>query len=133
MSSLSLSLHRNYFFATVVLFIAEVCIALFVQDKIIRPYVGDFLVVMLLYAFLKSFFRISVIKAVLAVLLFSYFIEALQYLNLTGLPGLERKKIVLVVLGSHFEWTDIIIYTCSAISIYLLETYVRKIQHPEDA
>ncbi|WP_424492712.1 DUF2809 domain-containing protein [Salinimicrobium sp. GXAS 041] len=128
MSPLNLKLDKAYLFATILLFITEVVIALFVRDKIVRPYVGDFLVVMLLYTFLRSFFRVSVLKAVLIALLFSYFIEILQYLNLTGLPGLEHKKIVLVVLGSHFEWIDMFIYTCSAATIYVFETYGRKIQ-----
>ncbi len=128
MSSSSFRLDKGYLLATILLFIIEVLIALFVQDKIVRPYVGDFIVVILLYTFLKSFFRISVLKAVLTVLFFSYFIEILQYLKITGLPGLEQKKIVLVVLGSHFEWIDMIIYTCSAVAIYVLEIYGRKIQ-----
>lgn len=122
MSYKSFELHKKYFFAAILLFLIEVCIAVFVRDKIVRPYVGDFLVVMLLYTFLKSFLKISVEKAVLSVLFFCYFIETLQHLNLTRLPGMKQ-KIVLVVLGSHFEWTDIMIYTCSGITILAIEKY----------
>lgn len=112
---------RNYFFITVLLFLIEVFIAAFVRDAIIRPYAGDFLVVMLLYSFLRSFTEASVLRAIFMVLLFSYSIEILQIFNLAGLPGFGRKKIVLVVLGSHFEWMDMLMYTLSALFIIGLE------------
>lgn len=128
--STTIIFHKKYFFAAVLLFVVEVCIAIFVQDKIIRPYVGDFLVVILLYTFLRSFFNISVQKAIFSVLLFSYTIEALQYLNLTALPGLENHKLVLVVLGSHFEWTDMIIYTFAGLCIYVAEIYLGNSEEP---
>ena len=43
---------RSYFSFFVLLFIIEVLIALFVNDRLIRPYVGDFLVVILIYCFI---------------------------------------------------------------------------------
>ncbi len=121
---------KNYFYVTAILFLAEICIALFVNDRIIRPYFGDFLVVILLYTFLKSFFEISFLHAAFSVLLFAYFIEVLQVSNLAGLPWLEKKQVILVVVGSHFEWYDILAYTLGTITIIGIEKFR---ENPEPA
>lgn len=112
---------KNYFYVTVLLFLTEVFIAMFVRDRIIRPYAGDFLVVILLYCFLKSFLNISVVNAAFSVLLFASFIEVLQILNLANLPWLEHRKLVLVVLGSHFEWLDMLAYLLGVLVILCIE------------
>lgn len=44
-----------YFIAFVVLVFIEACIALYVHDDFVRPFVGDAFVVLLLYFFLRSF------------------------------------------------------------------------------
>ena len=114
---------KNYFYVTVLLFLTEVFIAMFVRDRIIRPYAGDFLVVILLYCFLKSFLNISVVNAAFSVLLFASFIEVLQILNLANLPWLEHRKLVLVVLGSHFEWLDMLAYLLGVMVILCIEKF----------
>ena len=40
--------NKIYFRLTVILFLIEVAIALFIKDRFIRPYLGDVLVVMLI-------------------------------------------------------------------------------------
>lgn len=112
---------KRYFIFTVLLFIIEVFIALFFKDRIIRPYVGDFLVVILLYCFLKSFFKISVLKAALAVLLFAYLIEFLQYLNIVKYLGLEKSRLANIIIGNSFEWIDMLAYTLGTIVIIIVE------------
>jgi hypothetical protein len=112
---------KYYFLLATLLFIIEVLIALFLHDRIIRPYVGDFLVVILLYCFVRAFFNISVIKAAIAVLLFAYLIELLQYLNLVEKLGLRHSKFANIVLGNLFEWIDMIAYTLGAVTVIILE------------
>jgi hypothetical protein len=112
---------KHYFLLAVLLFIIEVLIALFLHDRIVRPYVGDFLVVILLYCFVRAFFNISVIKTAIAVLLFAYLIEWLQYLNLVEKLGLRNSKLANVVLGNLFEWIDMIAYTLGAAAVIMLE------------
>ena len=121
---------KNYFYVTVLLFLTEVFIAMFVRDRIIRPYAGDFLVVILLYSFLKSFLNISVVNAAFSVLLFACLVEVLQILNLANLPWLEHRKLVLVVLGSHFEWLDMLAYSLGVIVILCIEKFLNN---PEPA
>lgn len=74
--------NRNYFGLAVFIFIVEVLIALFVHDNFIRPYIGDVLVVILIYCFLKSFLSLSVLPLATFVLTFSFTIELLQYFQI---------------------------------------------------
>lgn len=108
---------KKYFFLTIGLLITEILIALYVHDRIIRPYIGDLLVVILIYTFFKSFLNVPVTKMALAVLLFSYLVEAGQYFGLVYLLGLEDYKIARIIIGVSFEWLDLIAYTAGIILV----------------
>ena len=116
-----LTVNKNYLYFTVLLFIVETLIAIYVHDQFIRPYLGDVLVVILIYCFVRSFLKIPVVPAAFGVLLFSYFIELLQYFNFVTVVGLENHKIARIVLGSSFEWLDIVAYTFGFFLVLLLE------------
>jgi hypothetical protein len=113
--------HPRYFVLTAVLFLIEVLIALYVHDNFIRPYFGDFLVVMLMYCFVKSFIDGNVLLTVIAVLLFSYLIEVLQYLNFVERIGLGHSEIARTLIGTSFAWMDILAYTTGALAILFFE------------
>ena len=66
-----LAFNSRYLIFAVILFITEVLIAFFVRDNFIRPYVGDYLVVILIYCAAMSFLRISPLKMSIAVLLYA--------------------------------------------------------------
>ena len=111
----------KYFVLAILLFLAEVLIAYYMHDKIIRPYVGDLLVVILIYCFIKSFVNISVTKAAIFVLLFVYVIELLQYLNMIKFLGLQKSRMANIVLGNYFEWIDLVAYTAGIAIVILIE------------
>jgi hypothetical protein len=113
--------NRKYFFIASILFIIEVLIALYVRDRFIRPYVGDFLVVILLYCAVRAFVKISPIKIAIGVLLFSYTIELLQYFKLVDRLGLADNRLARTVIGYGFEWLDMLAYTLGIIPVLLLE------------
>ena len=117
----------SYFLTAVILFFAEVLIALYAHDQIIRPYVGDLLVVILIYCFIKSFVNTPVVSTAIAVLIFSYTLEVMQYFNIVSLLGLQHYPIARIVIGTSFEWIDLIAYTVG-IAIVLLgeQIFVRK-------
>jgi len=112
---------KEYALLVVLLFIVEGVIALFVRDRFIRPYGGDFLVVILIYCFLKSFWDIPVLKLAIAVLLFSYAVEFSQYLKLINLLGFQHSRIAVLVLGKSFQWFDLLAYTLGIASVLLVE------------
>ena len=111
----------KYFVLAILLFLTEVLIAYYMHDKIIRPYVGDLLVVILIYCFIKSFVNISVTKAAIFVLLFAYVIELLQYLNMIKFLGLQKSRMANIVLGNYFEWIDLVAYTAGIAIVILIE------------
>jgi uncharacterized membrane protein len=111
--------NKNYFIVTFILFIIELLIAFYLHDKIIRPYIGDLLVVILIYTFVKSFLKIGVNKLAFYVLIFAFVIEWLQYINFITLIGLQNNQLAKIVFGNSFEWIDIAAYI-GGIAIVLL-------------
>jgi hypothetical protein len=112
---------KQYLIATITLFIIELFIGFFVYDKIIRPFIGDLLVVILLYCFVKSIFNITTTKAAIYVLIFAYFIEIMQGLTLLEFIGLSNYKIARILIGTTFSWTDIVCYTIGIAVVIITE------------
>ena len=106
-----LKFHKGYFILFLVLFVVEVCIALFIRDRWIRPYVGDVLVVILIYCFVKSFFDFKVVLTAIGVLAFAFLVEFFQYLNIVEKLNLQDNRVASVVIGNSFGWGDLIAYT----------------------
>lgn len=100
----------KYLFLTVGLFGIEVLIAFYLHDKWIRPFLGDVLVVILIYAFIRIFYERHTQAIAIGVLLFACAIEIGQYYQLATLLGLEHNKLAKIVIGSTFDWWDIIAY-----------------------
>jgi hypothetical protein len=114
-----LTFNLKYFILTLLLLAIEFLIALYVHDTFIRPYMGDVLVVILLYCLVKSFFKTPVLPTAIGVLLFSYLIETLQYFNIVDVLGLGHSKVARIVIGSSFSWLDILSYTAGIVAILL--------------
>ena len=68
-----------YIISFLVIFCIEVLIALYVRDRFIRPYVGDMLVVVLVYSFVRIFLPTGIPRMPFYVFLFACFVEVLQY------------------------------------------------------
>jgi len=116
-----LSFQRKYFIYAVLLFIIEVFIALYIRDEILRPYGGDFLVVIFMYCSLRSFLNLPPIQIALPVLLFSYIIEFTQYYGLIYKLGLQDSLVAHLILGSTFKWLDMVAYTLGIACVMLIE------------
>ncbi|AEE48525.1 DUF2809 domain-containing protein [Haliscomenobacter hydrossis] len=117
-----MKLNLKYLVLTLLLFLTEVLIALYVDDGFIRPYLGDFLVVILIYCFVKSFLNTPVWPTALGVLAFSYAVETLQYFNIVEKLGLQHSRLARIVIGSSFEWLDLVAYTGGIILVLLIES-----------
>lgn len=123
--------NRQCFILTIVLFLTEVCIALFIKDTLIRPFVGDALVVILIYCFFRIFLQVPAWKLALGVLLFACTIEILQYFDYVKLLHLENNRVISVILGRTFEWLDFAAYLTGFLIILAFEKIVqsRENQH----
>ncbi|GAA4023510.1 DUF2809 domain-containing protein [Hymenobacter glaciei] len=120
-----LKFSKTYFLMAVGLFVVEIVIALYVHDRLIRPYAGDFLATILLYCMVRSVVSIRLKWAVAAVLFVSYLIEGLQYVDLLGRLGLQHSRLARIVLGSSFSWADMLAYTLGALAILMVERLTR--------
>lgn len=116
----------KFFSFTLLLFIVEVFIALYIHDRFVRPYLGDYIVVFLIYCFIRTFLKASPLTVVIGVLLFAYFVELLQYLRIVDRLGLTDNLLAKTVIGYGFEWLDMLAYTLGAVTILLLETVSRR-------
>ena len=92
---------KKSFFIASIIFIIEVIIALYIKDKIIRPFVGDILVVIFIYYFIKAFINIKPLYIAIFTLLFSFVVEILQYFNFITLIGLEHNKAAKIILRNE--------------------------------
>lgn len=118
---MKLRFHKTYFFLFILIFITEVLIALYVRDAIIRPYIGDVLVVILIYCFVKAFFNFRTLPVAIGVLLFAFLVETLQYFRFIEAVGLQDVKLARVVIGTSFAWMDIWCYIAGFIIILFAE------------
>ena len=116
-----LTFNKNYFGFAFLLFFIEVLIALYLNDRFVRPYLGDVLVVILMYCFLKSFLKLPVLTVAIAVLVFAFMIEFLQFLNLVEKLGLEKSKMAKTVIGTSFSWIDLLTYVIGITIVYVIE------------
>lgn len=111
----------GYAAAFAVLFLIELMIALYVRDAFIRPYVGDALVVILVYCFVRIFIPAGCRLLPLYVLLFAVGVEFLQYFQLVRRLGLEDHVILRTIIGSTFDVKDILCYAAGSVLLAAYE------------
>lgn len=116
-----LTFSLRFFLLALGLFVIEVLIALFVHDYFVRPYLGDYLVVILIYCSVKTFIKAAPLKIAIGVLLFSFIIEVLQYFKIVNRLGLAGNQFARTIIGYGFSWLDILAYTLGIITVLLLE------------
>ncbi len=115
-----------YVGVTIILLLVEVLIALFVHDRIVRPYIGDMLVVVVIYTFIRSWIPDSVRLLPVYVFLFATGVEILQYFNLVELLGMTDNPFLRILLGTSFDVKDIICYAAGCVLVWAVE---RRIRH----
>lgn len=116
-----ITFNKSYLILTLLLFIIEFVIGAEVHDAVIRPYGGDFLVVILLYCLIKGFVDVPVFKTACGVLLFAYIVEVSQHFHLVNQLGLQHSKIAKILLGTYFSFTDLLSYTLGILLVIVVE------------
>lgn len=112
---------KTYFLFSMLLLFAEILIGIYVHDSLVRPFGGDFLVVIFLYCLVKSFGNIPVFTAAIWVLIFAYAIEVSQYFPLVNLLGLQSFKLAKILLGTTFSFYDLLAYTLGILLVLTIE------------
>jgi Protein of unknown function (DUF2809) len=117
-------LKHSYLKISLFILIVEILIAIFMHDSFIRPFFGDFLAVILVYYFIKSFFEMSNTKIAIISISIAYILESLQYFNFLEITGLAQFKIAGVILGNSFAWADILAYTLGISFVLIFEKII---------
>ena len=112
--------HRRWLYTAVFLifFAVEAWIALYVKDALIRPYVGDILVVFVVYFFIRIFSPRGMRFLWLYVTLFAMAVEISQYFNLARVLGLEDVPLANMILGAVFDWKDMACYLAGGLLLF---------------
>lgn len=122
-----------YILSTTICFIICLLIVLLLNDnQFIRGFIGDVVAIILIYCFVKIFVEVDSLKLSTSILLFSVLLEILQYLKLINYIGLGQSKVAKIIIGTTFDFRDLLAYVLGTIIVYLLDTklhdYIQKRQ-----
>ena len=117
---------RRYGLLFLLLLGIEVVIALFIHDRFVRPYLGDVLVVWVVYAFARTLFPTGLPWLPAGVTLFAVLVEAGQAFGLVDRLGLGHIRFFRILLGSVFDWADVLCYLIGGGLILLAEGLCRS-------
>lgn len=117
---------KTYFALFLILLLIEICIAYFLKTGFIRHTFGDFLVVILLYCFLRSFVNIKPIAIALFVLFVSFLIEFLQITSFLEWLNLQDNYLAKTILGSTFHVSDLVAYTLGVVTTIIVESKLKQ-------
>lgn len=124
---MKLKFNDTYFVLFIVLLFTEIAIAVCLQTGFIRHTFGDYLVTILMYCFFQSFFKMNPINLGISVLAFSFVIEFYQLINILEILNLHNNKIISIILGSTFQFTDLIAYTLGIVTVLIVEYKFKNI------
>ena len=110
----------------VLLTAAEFYIGLYVNDAFIRPYFGDVLIVIVLYAFIRIFIPENYRYLSAAVFVFAVLVEISQIFPLVDLLGIKN-RFIRTLMGSSFAWGDIVSYAVGCVPLAIYDfVYLKK-------
>ena len=121
---MTVKFNTSFFASSLVLLILEICIAAYFTEGFIRHTFGDFLATILMYCGLRSLFQFKAINLAIGVCTFAFLIEFLQLFNFLEYINLSDNPLAVIILGSTFEFTDLIAYTLGVITIFLIDTKI---------
>ena len=119
-------LRITYAAAFGILLLAEILIALFVNDRFIRPFFGDVLVTLLLCCLCRIAFPKGMKALPVYVFLFATAVEITQYFDLVALLGWENNKLLSTLMGRTFSFPDILCYAAGCLSFYFIDLVIQK-------
>ncbi|HKK12575.1 MAG TPA: DUF2809 domain-containing protein [Flavobacteriaceae bacterium] len=123
---MKLQFNKTCFIGFIIILITEVSIALLLKNGFVRETFGDYLVVILIYCFLRSFIKTKPLYLALGVLVFAFTIEFSQLYNILGFFHLQENTLAKVILGSTFQIRDLIAYTVGFGTILIVEYKIFK-------
>lgn len=108
-----------------VLVIIEVIIGVFVHDGFVRPYLGDVIVVIAIYAFVRIIIPKKYVFLPFIVFGFSVIVELLQGIHIVDILGIQN-NFLRVLIGTSFDWKDILCYGVGCLILEIYEIVLKK-------
>ena len=112
---------RGYALAAGALLLAEVAIALWVDDRLVRPYGGDTLAVVLVYCGVRAVTRWRWPLALIVALAVAVAVELGQLVGVLRMLGLDGVAVARVVLGSGYDPCDFAAYAVGGVAVAAVE------------
>ena len=118
-----------YICGFLLLTLTEVLIALFIHGGFIRNYLGDVIVVWVVYCFVQAIAggRLNGYITAAGVMIYAFIIEFLQKINIVNLLGLGGIKFFRTLIGTSFSPVDLICYAAGSAIICAVIFIKRKI------
>lgn len=104
----------------------EIYIAVCVNGGFARHYLGDVLVVILLYVLVRAIFSVPPSNLALKIFAFAAALELAQYFGAVQILGIES-KILKVMIGGTFDFADLICYAVGCVLAGVYEKFESKI------
>lgn len=122
-----MKINKKYMISFLILFIIEALIAFFVHDNFIRPYIGDILVIILMYTFIRGVIDKKIKILPIYLFLFALFVEVMQYFKVIELLNLENNKVASIIMGTSFDIKDILCYFIGSMILIIYENISLRI------
>lgn len=120
-----ISINKKYIAVAFIILFVEIIIAIFMKDKIIRPFVGDVLSTCLLFCLGRSFYKGKTIWLGIGVLFFAFAVEFSQLYKLGDYLGFEKGSIGSIVLGATFDPLDLVAYLLGVFLCLIFDSYMK--------
>jgi glycopeptide antibiotics resistance protein len=108
------SFDLRYLAAAALILLVEVAIAVWARDTLVRPYGGDVLAVVLVACLLRTFYAGPPVWLALLAFAVACLVELGQAFSLVARLGLAHSAVARTVIGTSFDWGDVLAYVLGA-------------------
>ena len=115
-----------YIIGFLLLVAAEVCIGVFYFNYFIRAYIGDVIIVWVLYCLFRSFVpkKFSSYGIAVGILVFSFAVEFLQKAHIADILGVKN-ELLRIIIGTSYAPEDLWCYVAGTV-VTILEIWLFK-------
>ena len=102
----------------------EICIGMFYFSKFIRAYMGDVIVVWVIYCLFRSFVprKFNSCAVAVGILVFSFAVEFLQKIHIADVLGVKN-KLLRIIIGTSYAPEDLWCYAAGT-AVTLLQIFL---------
>lgn len=113
-----------YIAALLLLLGVEICIGVFYFNHFIRSYIGDVIIVWVLYCLFRSFVprKFNSYGVALGILVFSFIVEFLQKAHIADILGVEN-ELLRIIIGTSYAAEDLWCYAAGT-AVTLMEIFL---------